>query len=443
MTDLRNYISQIKKINELKTVKTKVSTKFEIAGITAKIDGSHAVMFENIKESNFHLVANLVGTRKRFALAVGGTENNIHGKIISAIKKAKRPKIVTSGKFMENKSRNAFLMPIVTHFEKESGPFITSSVVYAKNPETGKQNSSFHRLMPIDKTHFTIRMVEGRHLHRCFVDAKEHGEDLKIAITVGVHPAISIAGAYQAEWGKDEIDIANSLLGGNLTLAKLPFSGLNVPSGSEIVMEGKILRDKTHPEWMVEMLQTYDHKRPQPVFELENLFFRNNPIFHDVLSGYSEHRLLMGMPIESKLNGGLKKAFPQTQQVSMTNGGCNWLHVVVQIKKKSDSDPKKIIKKTFELHRSLKQVTVVDEDIDPNNAESVEYAMATRFQSDKDLVILKNVRGSSLDPSSDQKKLQTAKMGIDATRSLSKRPEGFELAKIPKIDKINLEKYLK
>jgi UbiD family decarboxylase len=151
----------------------------------------------------------------------------------------------------------------------------------------------------------------------------------------------------------------------------------------------------------------------------------------------------MGMPIESKLNGELKKSFSQTKQVSMTNGGCNWLHAVVQIKKKNDSDPKKIIKKTFESHRSLKQVTVVDEDIDPNNAESVEYAMATRFQADKDLVILKNVRGSSLDPSSNQQKLQTAKMGIDATRSLSKRPEGFELAKIPKIDKIKLEKYFK
>ena len=443
MVDLRNYISQIKKSKDLKTVKTKVSTKFEIAGITAKVDGSYAVLFENIKESNFSLVANLVGTRKRFALAVGGTEDNIHEKVISAIKKAKQPKIISSGEFMENKSKNLFSLPIVTHFEKESGPFITSSIVYAKNPETGKQNSSFHRLMPIDKTHFSIRMVEGRHLHRCFVDAKEHGEDLKIAITVGVHPAISIAGAYQAEWGKDEIDIANSLLGGKLTLAKLPFTKLNVPSGAEIVMEGKILHDKTHREWMVEMLQTYDHKRSQSVFELENLYFRNNPIFHDVLSGYSEHRLLMGMPIESKLNGELKKTYPQTQQVSMTNGGCNWLHAVVQIKKKSESDPKKIIKKTFESHRSLKQVTVVDEDIDPNNAESVEYAMATRFQADKDLIILKNVRGSSLDPSSNQQKLRTAKMGIDATKSLSKRSDGFEIAKIPKIDKINLEKLLR
>ena len=443
MSDLRSYISQIKKINELKTVKTNVSTKFEIAGVTAKVDGSHAILFEKIKESNFRLVSNLVGTRKRFGIAVGGNESNIHEKVISAIKKAKKPKITSSGKFMENKSKNALSMPIITHFEKESGPFITSSIAYAKNPETGKQNSSFHRMMPIDETHLSIRMVEGRHTHRCFIDAKEHGEDLKIAITVGVHPAISIAGAYQADWGKDEIDIANSLLGRKLTLAKLPFSGLNVPSDAEIVIEGKILQDKTHPEWMVEMLQTYDHKRSQPVFEIENMFFRNNPIFHDVLSGYSEHRLLMGMPIESKLNGELKKSFSQTKQVSLSDGGCNWLHAVVQIKKKNDSEPKKIIKKTFESHRSLKQVTVVDEDIDPNSAESVEYAMATRFQADKDLIIFKNVRGSSLDPSSNQQKLQTAKMGIDATRSLSKRPEGFELAKIPKIDKIHLEKYLK
>ena len=443
MSDLRSYISKVKKVKELHTVTTAVSTKFEIAGITAKVDGSHAVLFEKIKESDFRLISNLVGTRKRFGIAVGGTESDIHEKIISAIRKAKKPKVVATGKFMENKSKNIFSLPVVTHFEKESGPFITSSIAYAKNPETGKQNSSFHRLMPIDKTHFSIRMVEGRHLHRCFTDAKEHGEDLKIAITVGVHPAISIAGAYQADWGKDEINIANSLLGGKLTLAKLPFTGLNVPSGSEIVLEGKILRDETHPEWMVEMLQTYDHKRSQPVFQLENLYFRNNPIFHDVLSGYSEHRLLMGMPIESKLNGELKKSFSQIKQVSMTNGGCNWLHAVVQIKKKSDSDPKNIIKKTFESHRSLKQVTVVDEDIDPNSADSVEYAMATRFQADKDLVILKNVRGSSLDPSSDQHKLQTAKMGIDATRSLFKRSEGFELATIPKIDKINLARYFK
>jgi 2,5-furandicarboxylate decarboxylase 1 len=442
MTDIRKFLEQTDKLKQLYVVKKKVSTKYEIAALTAKVDGSNAILFENIKESKMRLVANLVGTRQRFAAAVGAQEATIHQKIISAIECAKKPKIATTGKFLENSSKDLSILPIVTHFEKESGPFITSSIVYAQNPEKKTQNSSFHRLMPIDRTHFSIRMVEGRHLHRSFVDARERGEDLKVAITVGVHPAISIAGAYQAEWGKDELDIANSLLGGRLQLTKLPYSGRMVPSGAEIVMEGRILADKTHKEWMVEMLRTYDFAREQPVFELEKLYYRNNAIFHDILSGYSEHRLLMGMPIEAKLNREVKHAFSQTKKVVMSDGGCNWLHAVVQISKKKESDGKRAIKETFASHRSLKMVTVVDDDIDPADPVAVEYAMATRFQADKDLTIIEKVRGSSLDPSSDQKKLLTAKLGIDATRPLAKRKEGFEIAKIPKAAKFSLEDYL-
>ena len=242
--DLREYISKLKKSKEIKIIKKKVSTKFEIAGITAKADGNYALLFENIKQNNFKLVSNLVGTRKRFALAVNSKVNKIHESIFSSIKKAKKPKISISGKFFENTSNDLSKLPIVTHFEKESGPFITSAIVYSQNHEFKTQNSAFHRLMPVDKTHFSIRMVEGRHSHRNFINAKAHGEDLKVAITVGVHPAISIAGAYQADWGKDELNIANSLLGGKLTLSKCPYSGMYVPSGTEIVMEGKILQDK-------------------------------------------------------------------------------------------------------------------------------------------------------------------------------------------------------
>ncbi len=433
----------LRKTGELKSIKRKVSTKYEIAGVTAKVDSSHALLFEKIAGKKFKIISNLVGTRKRFALAVGAKESDIHQKVITAIERAKKPKKISKGQFMENHSTDASILPIVTHFEKESGPFITSSIIYSKNPEKGTQNSSFHRLMPLDKKHFSVRMVEGRDLHRAFVHAKKQKKNLKVAITIGVHPAISIAGAYQADWGKDELEIANSIMNGKLRLAECPYSGMFVPSGAEIVLEGKILHNKTHQEWMVEMLRTYDLARSQPVFELETLYYRNNPIFHDILSGYSEHRLLMGMPIEAKLNRKLKKSFLQTKQVSMTSGGSNWLHAVVQIKKRKDSEPKKIIKKTFETHRSLKMVTVVDDDIDPNDAESVEYAMATRFQADSDLVIIKNVRGSSLDPSSDQKKLKTAKLGIDATKPLSKRKEGFEIAKIPKFNNIFLNDYLK
>ncbi|MDE1727955.1 MAG: UbiD family decarboxylase [Thaumarchaeota archaeon] len=443
MCDMRSYLDLINKNGELAVVKKKVSPKFEIAAVTAKMDGSKALLFENVKDSKFRVVSNLVGTRKRFAHAVGTVDTKIHEKVISAIKHASKPKITTKAKFMENQSRDLFTLPIVTHFDKEPGPFITSSIIYTKNQEMGTQNSSFNRLLRIDEKHFSIRMVEGRHLHRTFVYAKEHGEDLKIAISVGVHPAISIAGAYQADWGKDELEIANELLGKKLTLFKSPYSQMLVPSESEIIIEGRILKDRTHKEWMVEMLRTYDFKRAQPVFELDRIYFRNNPIFHDILAGLGEHQLLMGMPIEAKINKELKQALPQTRNVVLTEGGCKWLHAVVQISKKRDSDPKKAIDAAFSAHRSLKNVVIVDDDIDPSDPVAVEYAMATRFQADKDLVIVPNVRGSSLDPSSDQKNLRTTKMGVDATKPFSKRAEGFEIAKIPGEENISLKKYFK
>lgn len=442
-TDLRGYLSQLSNAKELGVVKRKVSTKYEIAAVTAKLDGSKAVLFENIKESKFCVVANLVGTKKRFALAVGATEEKIHDKVIHAISHASKPRIATKARFMENHSRDLYDLPIITHFEKEPGAFITSSVIYTQNQETGTQNSSFHRLLRIDERHFSVRMVEGRHLHKSFMYAKGQGEDLRVAITVGVHPAVSIAGAYQADWGKDELEIANVLLNRKLTVSMCPYSGMLVPSEAEIVMEGRILQDTTHREWMVEMLRTYDFKREQPVFELERMYYRTNPIFHDILSGYAEHRLLMGMPIEAKLNKNLKQAMPRVRRVVLSDGGCNWLHAVVQISKKKEPDGKKAISAAFGAHRSLKHVTVVDDDINPSNPVEVEYAIATRFQADKDLVILPKVRGSSLDPSSDQKKLLTTKMGMDATRPLSKRKEGFEIAKIPGAEKISLKNYLR
>ena len=160
MTNLRSYLSLVKKAKELKLIKKQVSTKYEVAGITAKLDGREAVLFENIKESNFRLVSNLVGTRKRFALAIGSSEEQIHETMINAIQTAKKPKIISSANFFQNKSNDLSCLPIVTHFEKESGPFITSSIVYAKNPESGEQNSSFHRMMPIDNTHFSISAIK-------------------------------------------------------------------------------------------------------------------------------------------------------------------------------------------------------------------------------------------------------------------------------------------
>ncbi|HEX7031906.1 MAG TPA: UbiD family decarboxylase, partial [Nitrososphaera sp.] len=314
--------------------------------------------------------------------------------------------------------------------------------VFAKDQEKDSQNQSTHRLLRLDEKHMAIRMVEGRHLHKCFTYAKDHGEDLKVAIAVGVHPAVSIAAAYQAAYGVDEMLIANSLLEGKLSLTKTNYSQMYVPTHAEIVIEGRILKDRTHEEWMVEMLRTYDFKRKQPVLEIEKIRFRDDAIYHDILPGYAEHRLLMGLPVEAKMFDYIKNAVPTTQAVHLTDGGSNWLSAVIQIKKRLEGEPKNAIMAAFSAHPSLKIATVVDADIDPTDPVAVEYAVTTRSQADKDFIIIPNAKGSSLDPSSDQTYLLTAKLGIDATASLLKPREGFEIAKIPGEEKVKLSDYL-
>src|SRR5213593_4853636 len=441
--DFRSFLSLLEEGDDLVRIKKSVSARFELAGLVSKLEGKKAVVFDKVRESKIAVASNILGTRKRFSLAVGATyERSIHTRITEAIAKASLSTLVGNAPFQENSSRDLFDLPIVTHFEKDAGPYITSSIVFAKDQERGNQNSSTHRLLRLDEKHLVIRMVEGRHLHKCFSYARDHGQDLKVAIAIGVHPAVSIAAAYQAAYGVDEMLIANSLLDGKLTLVKTSYSQLYVPSHAEIVLEGRILKDRTQEEWMVEMLRTYDFKRKQPVFELERIRFRDNEIYHDILPGHAEHRLLMGLPVEAKMFDYIKNVVPTTQAVHLTDGGSNWLVAVIQIKKRLEGEPKNALMAALSAHPSLKMATVVDNDIDPTDPVAVEYAIATRCQADRDFIIMPNAKGSSLDPSSDQVNLLTTKVGIDATASLLKAKEGFEIARIPGEEKTKLSDYV-
>jgi 2,5-furandicarboxylate decarboxylase 1 len=444
--DFRSFLEILERENDLVKISKNVKPKFELAAVVSKLEGKHAILFEKVNGSEEIIVAsNVVGTRKRFALAIGAKEQKlIHARVTQAIQRASKPKVVSSAgaPFYENSSQDLFKLPVVTHFEKDAGPYFTSTIVFAKDQERKNQNSSIHRVLQLDDKHMVIRMVEGRHLHKCYSFAKDHGEDLKVAIAIGVHPAVSIAAAYQATYGIDEMLIANSLLDGELTLCKSNYSQLYVPTHSEIILEGRILKDRTEEEWMVEMLRTYDFRRKQPVFELDRIRFRNQAILHDILPGFAEHRLLMGLPVEAKMFDTIKNVVPTTKAVCLTNGGSNWLDAVIQIHKRLEGEPKNALIAAFASHPSLKMATVVDEDIEPTDPVAVEYAISTRCQADKGFMIVTNAKGSSLDPSSDQQNLLTTKVGIDATSTLLKPKERFEIAKIPDEEKIKISDYL-
>ena len=441
--DFRSFLSLLEEQGELVRITKPVSSEFELPAVVSNLEGKEAILFEEVDKSEFKVASNVIGTRRRFSLALAMREHNlVHSQFLQLHGNTSEPKKMSgTAPFYENSSKDLSELPIVTHFEKDAGPYITSSIVFAKDLEKGTQNSSTHRLLKIDDKKMVIRMVEGRHLHKCYCSATEHGEDLKVAIVIGVHPAVSIAAAYQAAYGVDEMLIANSLLDGELTVSKSHYSQLYVPTCSEIVLEGRILKDKTRDEWMVEMLRTYDFKRKQPVFELDRIRFRNNAIFHDILPGFAEHRLLMGLPVEAKIFEAVKNVVPTTLSVYLTDGGSNWLNAVIQIRKRLEGEPKNALLAAFASHPSLKIAIVVDHDIDPRDPRAVEYAISTRCQADRGLMIVQNAKGSSLDPSSDQSNLVTTKMGIDATATLLKPKDRFEVARIPGQEKIKLSDY--
>ena len=441
--DLRDFLQVLAEKNELITINKKVKKKFELAAIVSKFDNKEALVFTNVDESKFRVACNLLGTRERFFRAINATNNQIDLSQLASIGTEYYPKDFSlEAPFNSNSTRNLYDLPIVTHFEKDAGPFITSSTVYVKDQENGNQNSSIHRMLLLNNSQMVIRMVEGRHLHKCYTYAKEHKEDIKISVVIGVHPAINIAAAYQAAYGVDETSIANYLLDGNLLLTKSSYSDLLIPKFSEVVIEGKILHDELAEEWMVEMLRTYDFRRKQPIFEISKIWYRDNPIYYDILPGYTEHRLLMGLPIEAKILSYVKNTVPTTKTVHLTNGGSNWLTAVIQIKKRLEGEPKNAILTAFAAHPSLKSAIIVDEDINPQNPVEVEYAISTRTQADRDFVVISNSKGSSLDPSSDQTNLLTTKLGIDATISFLKEKERFEIARIPGAENIEIKKYL-
>jgi UbiD family decarboxylase len=228
----------------------------------------------------------------------------------------------------------------------------------------------------------------------------------------GVHPAVEISAAFSYP-RLDELDFAASLLGG-LNTFQLE-NGIMVPADAEFVMEGRITKEMTDEGPFIDLTATLDEVRKQPVVEIDKLYSRKNPMFRTILPGGNEHRMLMGVPQEPRMFAAISNTIPTVKNVVLTTGGCSWLHAVVQIKKKTEGDGKNAILAALAAHPSLKHVIVVDDDIDPSNPQEVEWAVATRFQPDKGLLVVSGAKGSSLDPSTNKTSM-TSKWGIDATK---------------------------
>ncbi len=418
---MRKFLQSIKDEFNIIRIKRKVSTHIEAAEILRE-HPREIVILENIKESNMPVISGICNTREKISRALNCKKENITRRIIQAMD---NPRPIEDIKKLEGyHSQKADLkeLPILTYYEKDGGPYITGGAIIAKDPETSIRNASIHRMMLLDERHLAVRIVP-RHLYNYYKKAEEIGEDLPIAIVIGMHPATLLATTTLVPIDVDELEVANNFHNGKLKLFKCEKVDIEVPE-AEIIIEGRILADERTDEGpFVDLTGTYDIIRKEPIIEVERIHFKDNPLYHAILPAGLEHKLLQGLPQEPRIFKAVENTVPSVKNVILTEGGCCWLHAIVSMKKQAEGDAKNVIMAALSAHPSLKHVVVVDDDINPFDLEDVEYAIATRVKDD-DILIVRGARGSSLDPSASADGT-TTKVGLDATKPL-KESEKFE-----------------
>ncbi len=441
--DLRDWLRQLAGVGRLAVAHKGVSLIDELAAIAKKLENERAVLFPEPGQHNIPVVANLFADRSWIADALGVPAD----KLLSTFQDAVRHPLpwveVAAAPVQEVFHERVDLLrqlPIPKHNEHDSGPYITAALLIARNPKTGIQNVSIHRCQVSGPDRIGVLLLP-RHTLHYFRMAEETGEGLEIALAIGVHPACILASQAIAALDSDEMEIAGALLGRPIEMVKCRTNRVRVPAHAEIVIEGRILPKVREPEGPFgEFPQYYGPRADREVIQVDAITHRKSPIFHTITGGGVEHLLLGGIPREATLLEHLQRSFPSVRDVRLTRGGTCRYHLAVKIDKKNQGEAKNIIMGAFGGHYDIKQVVVVDMDVNIDDEREIEWAVATRFQADRDLVVVSGAQGSKLDPSSDNG--ISAKMGIDATKPLSTDAMEFKRIQVKGIEKVDLGKVL-
>lgn len=434
---LRDFIERAAASGDLVRIERPVSVEHEVANVAHALEG-RPVLFEQITGyPDWRVLSGPCSDRRYFSMALDVPVEELVHHLADALEKPVAPPVVERGACQEVVLETFDLhdLPILLHLPEDAGYYIASNVVITEDAEFGR-NMSYHRLLRLDERRFAARIVEQRGTDSALGKV---GGDLPVAICIGVSLATHLAASMSPAPGVDELAVANALA--PTPLVKCLTNDLAVPADAEIVMEGRITRERHREGPFMDLTETMDIEREQPVIEIDLISHRRDPIFHALLPGGLEHKLLMGMPREPTIFAEVNKAARCTG-VNITPGGASWLHAVVRIEKRDAEDGRRAIEAAFRGHSSLKHVWVVDDDVDVFDPAAVEWAMATRFQADRDLYIYPDMPGSSLDPSGRHapgEKSRTTKMGLDCTIPWGAEREKFRKGRY---GDVNVDDYL-
>lgn len=443
VTSLRDWLDHLAAHDRLAVMRPGIALRFGVAAISKRLDGRKASFFPRPDGHAIPVVSGLLGDRAWIADAMGVSSDQVLARFSEAAAHPLPWREVGTAPVQDIVHDDVDLtrlLPIPTHNELDSGPYISAGLMVARNPRTGIQNVAIHRCQVNGRDELGILLLP-RHTLSFYDAAEAAGEALEIAIVIGVDPLTALASQAIMPIDHDELEIAGALHGRRLDVVRCVSNDVRVPADAEIVLEGRILPRRRAPEGPFgEFPQYYGERAERHVATIDRITHRRDPLFHTIVGGANEHLLLGAIPREATLLGHLRRTFPGVQDVHLSMGGVGRYVLYVKLRKRQEGEAKNVIMGAFAGHYDVKHVVVVDEDVDIHNAREVEWAVATRAQADRDVVIVANSQGSKLDPSS--RDGVGAKMGIDATVPLDAPPGKFTRIRVPGEDEVDLDRVI-
>jgi 2,5-furandicarboxylate decarboxylase 1 len=429
---LRGWLEHLRERDRLALARPGVDLRFGLAGLANRLDGRSATLFPSPGGHSVPVVSGLLSDRAWMAEAMGVPPDGLLERYRSASQEPV-PSVEVGDAACQQVVRKdvdlTAMLPIPTHNEHDHGAYITAGLLITRRPDTGVQNVSIHRLQVSGPDRLGALLLP-RHTLAYFQAQEASGADLEVAVVIGVDPLTLMASQAIVPIDHDELEISGALRGSPLPVTRCVTNEVRVPADAEIVLEGRLLARARAPEGPFgEFPQYYGERAERHVLEIDALATREAPIYHTIVGGGLEHLLLGGIPREASFLAGLRRSFPGVRDVHLSRGGTCRYHLYVQLEQRSPGEAKNVIMAALGTHYDIKHVTVVDADVDVHDPTEVEWAVATRFQADRDLVVVPGGQGSKLDPSTEDG--VSAKMGLDATVPLDAPPMKFTRIAVP------------
>jgi len=431
MKDLRHAMHDFREAGKIQNIATAVDWEYELAGVYKKLDGKKAVVFDSIKGYQTSAVSGMLNNKGYLASLMNVDPSdpmNLIHRMDEVYARDILPVQTPTGPCKENiVTRDINIakhVPVIKTAYGDAGRYITAGLVITRDPETHLHNFSIHRIYLSENCNneALLHVDKNRRLGMMLQKAAHLGKDLEVAVAIGVHPLLLVAAISKGRLTSDKFGLAGSLLDEPVELAKAETADLLIPAHSEFVLEGMLTSRESHMEGpFQEYPGTYSVVSPAPIFKVSCITYRNDPVYYTIIGGTESH-ILRGIQGEYIIYKAATAVSPIVQGVHITMGSMARHHAIIQIKKENpdhEGFQRNIMYGVLGAMREIDLVVVVDDDIDIHNMEEVEWAIATRFDASKDLLLFGKARSHEIIPVTDEG--IRGKIGMDATAPFEKK----------------------